>query len=72
MAANLTFTADLATDRTTATAPVKFSQRIAHFLAALRPKTADEQIGEFIETNGGVLTDDLERQISRRFGHMVR
>jgi hypothetical protein len=31
----------------------------------------EDEIGAFIETHGGVLTDDLERQISQRFGHMA-
>ena len=29
----------------------------------------DAAIAEFIESRGGQLTDDLERQISRRFGN---
>jgi len=32
-------------------------------------RTSD--VGAFIAANGGILTDDLERQISRRFGTVV-
>lgn len=31
----------------------------------------EARVTEFIEANGGKLTDELEREISRRFGSMV-
>ncbi len=40
------------------------------FVASDKAHKSDE-IGAFIEAHGGVLTDDLERQISRRFGQMA-
>lgn len=43
------------------------SERIAARLAARKAAS----IARFIEANGGELTDDLERQISRRFGSVV-
>lgn len=36
-----------------------------------RPRGRDARIGRFIEANGGTLTDELEREISRRFGHSL-
>jgi hypothetical protein len=41
---------------------------IAERFASMRQRRVDAEIGEFIEQHGGQLTDDLERQISRRFG----
>ena len=41
---------------------------IVERLALSRQKRVDLEVGEFIESHGGQLTDDLERQISRRFG----
>lgn len=31
-------------------------------------RRAEAEIARFIAANGGIITDDLERQISRRFG----
>ena len=33
-----------------------------------RQRRVDADVGRFIEEHGGQLTDDIERQISRRFG----
>jgi hypothetical protein len=33
-----------------------------------RRRSAECEVARFIERNGGVLTDSLEREISRRFG----
>ena len=33
-----------------------------------RARRVDSEVGAFLEAHGGQLTDDLERQISRRFG----
>ena len=41
---------------------------IAERLFLSRQRRADAEVGRFIEEHGGQLTDDLERQISRRFG----
>lgn len=41
---------------------------LAERLALSRQKRVDAEVGQFIEAHGGQLTDDLERQISRRFG----
>ena len=42
------------------------------FLAVLmesRQRAAEREIEAYVARNGGVLTDDLERSISRNFGH---
>lgn len=36
-----------------------------------RGRQLDNEVGKFIQANGGSLTDELEREISRRFGHIV-
>lgn len=44
----------------------------AYFRAYLgRPRGRDARIGRFIQAHGGTLTDELEREISRRFGHSL-
>ena len=40
---------------------------IGHFVL-VRQRRVDAEVGKFLESHGGHLTDDLERQISRRFG----
>ena len=44
-----------------------FRAVVTHFALA-RQRRLDVEVGNFIETHGGQLTDDLERQISRKFG----
>jgi hypothetical protein len=56
---------DAPVDRLTLRARLK-----AAFGAGDSTQKADE-IGAYIEAHGGVLTDDIERAISRRFGHMA-
>ncbi len=34
-------------------------------------RSSNREVENFIQANGGVLTDSLERDISRRFGHIV-
>lgn len=46
-------------------------RRIADGLVAARRRRNGQLVAEFIQMRGGVLTDDLEREISRRFGHMA-
>ncbi len=41
------------------------------FRSLFRPKPAESEIERFVRHNGGVLTDQLEREISRRFGTVV-
>lgn len=41
---------------------------IADRFAAAQQARLDAEVGRFIESHGGQLTDDLERQISREFG----
>jgi hypothetical protein len=45
----------------------RLERAIYHRLQADR--TSD--VGAFIAANGGMLTDDLEREISRRFGNLA-
>jgi hypothetical protein len=42
--------------------------RLKALFAPVKPQSESEVIGDFIQSNGGVLTDDLEREISRRYG----
>ncbi len=42
--------------------------RIGEALAASRRAHAEREIARFIEAQGGRLTDEVEREISRRFG----
>ena len=44
-----------------------FKMAAARF-AMKRQERIDAEVGRFIEAHGGQITDDLERQISRRFG----
>lgn len=41
------------------------------FRGFFRAKPVENEIERFIMENGGVLTDNLEREISRRFGQIV-
>lgn len=57
------------------TAP-KFSvsallERISDRMYTAERKEREGQVARFIRENGGVLTDDLERRISRDFGRIV-
>ncbi len=45
-----------------------FFKSLAERLSIMRQQRVDAEVGEFIAQHGGQLTDDLERQISRRFG----
>jgi hypothetical protein len=36
-----------------------------------RQRRVDSEVGEFLASHGGQLTDDLERQISRKFGNQA-
>lgn len=47
-----------------------FFERVAAFFAHDNAKQESE-IATFIEHRGGVLTDDIEREISRRFGNIA-
>ena len=41
---------------------------MAENLYLARQRRVDADVGRFIQEHGGQLTDDIERQISRRFG----
>lgn len=45
--------------------------RISDALYDSERRRNESDVARFIENNGGVLTDDLERQISRRYGRIV-
>lgn len=45
--------------------------RALEALADARRRQAEREIGRYIEENGGRMTDDLERRISRRYGSSV-
>jgi hypothetical protein len=40
-------------------------------LTLSRQRRVDSEVGRFLEAHGGQLTDDLERQISRKFGNQA-
>ena len=40
-------------------------------LAHSRQRRVDSEVGQFLASHGGQLTDDLERQISRKFGNQA-
>jgi hypothetical protein len=44
---------------------------VLDWLAAANETDESASIAAYIEQNGGVLTDQLEREISRKFGHMA-
>jgi hypothetical protein len=61
------FTGVATDDWTSAPAPISLTER----LMALLPTWTSREgklVERFIAQNGGVLTDSLEREISRRFG----
>ncbi|MBU6379654.1 MAG: hypothetical protein KJS95_14150 [Gammaproteobacteria bacterium] len=47
-----------------------FTRTLAAILTARRRK-ADADIARYIALNGGVMTDEMERAISRRYGGIV-
>lgn len=70
MSQTLTFTgayADVASPAKTAGQPA-FGATVIARLKALFGGSRTADVETFIQANGGVLTDDLEREISRRFG----
>jgi hypothetical protein len=57
-------------------APPKFSltalfERLSDRMYAAERKDRESKVARYINDNGGVLTDELERQISRNFGRIV-
>ena len=48
-----------------------FFERLSRVFWAAQNRRAEKTVAKFIARNGGELTDDLEREISRRYGHMV-
>lgn len=63
------------TDTSAATEPIQervgLFGRIASSIQASRERAAAREIKRYIDLNGGVLTDTLEREISRRYGTLV-
>ena len=45
-----------------------FLHRLGDAAAASRRAQAEREVARFIEAQGGRLTDEVEREISRRFG----
>ena len=48
---------------------VKAFKALTERVLLAQQRRDDAAVGRFIEEHGGQLTDDLERQISRRFGN---
>jgi hypothetical protein len=46
-------------------------QRFVTALRGARRRAAEREVERFIRRNGGRLTDELEREISRRFGRIA-
>lgn len=46
-------------------------ERLDGYWRSSREARNDSAVERFIQENGGALTDDLEREISRRFGRMA-
>jgi hypothetical protein len=44
-------------------------QRFVEAIKLSRQRAAEREIEAFVARNGGVLTDDIERSISRNFGN---
>ncbi len=65
--------ADFGAKRATAPAVPQTSlfRRVADGLAQARRRRNGREVAQFIQAHGGHLTDELEREISRRFGHMA-
>ena len=59
-----------AADEAVATAPSIWT-RMIEAMAASRQRTAERAVERYIAQNGGQLTDDMERAISRKFGRMA-
>jgi hypothetical protein len=43
-------------------------KRLAARIHAAQRRRTEDEVARYIGANGGVITDELERQISRRFG----
>ncbi|MBM0205656.1 hypothetical protein JNW90_23575 [Micromonospora sp. STR1s_5] len=43
-------------------------QTVARYIEARQQRRAEAVVADYIERHGGSLTDNLERQIERRFG----
>jgi hypothetical protein len=48
-----------------------FWSRVLARLVEARQRQAQAEVARYVAMNGGVLTDDLEREISRRYGGIV-
>jgi hypothetical protein len=65
---------DVALDATPARAPTagrNMAQRVVSWFAAKASAERDAEIAAFISDRGGQFTDEMEREISRRFGGMA-
>lgn len=62
---------ELATRAAVAAHRPSLFKRLADSFVASRRRKAEGEIARFIQANGGALTDNLEREISRRFGNIV-
>ena len=61
------------TDAATATSPRKsFWRRVFDRLVETQQRRADREIARFLESHGGLLTDDMERQIMANLSHRSR
>lgn len=45
--------------------------RLVNAVHAARQRRTESEVAQYIRMNGGYLTDEVEREISRRYGRMV-
>jgi hypothetical protein len=45
--------------------------RLINAVHVSRQRRAESEVAQYIRMNGGQLTDEVEREISRRYGRMV-
>jgi hypothetical protein len=64
----LTYSGSHAPEAATAARPERkgFWRRVYEGIMASQQRRADREIARYIERHGGLLTDDMERQIMRR------
>ena len=68
-AAEFDATTGVVTETPHATGITGLFASVAARFAMSRQRRVDSEVGKFLESHGGQLTDDLERQISRKFGN---
>lgn len=73
MAHNITMNAGsaVAERETSATENLSLLDRISQVFYTNRQRRTERAVERYIQSHGGEMTDNMEREISRRFGNMV-